>query len=210
MCRTCRDGGGPPNKVRKAGMSRQDRVRSSMALNTRLCHPPGVEPERILSRLGYHRRTGISARSCPGVAPLRQPASPRMWSGILEPPRIEAAASRPAPLAPHRRQHSNHHDWRSRPQSAAARRRELLKIKIAALFEATETAGRTSLNTDPLLMNGHHATSHALAAVRQESAISTELHTFRQIHKYGQHNQVPLWRFGHYPTFTARPDLFGY
>ena len=31
---------------------------------------------------------------------------------------------------------SGYHDWRSRPQSAAAKRRELLKIKIRALFEA--------------------------------------------------------------------------
>jgi putative transposase len=31
---------------------------------------------------------------------------------------------------------SGYHDWRSRPQSAAAKRRELLKIKIKALFEA--------------------------------------------------------------------------
>ena len=31
---------------------------------------------------------------------------------------------------------SGYHDWRSRPQSVAAKRRELLKIKIAALFEA--------------------------------------------------------------------------
>jgi putative transposase len=31
---------------------------------------------------------------------------------------------------------SGYYDWRSRPDSAAARRRELLKIKIGALFEA--------------------------------------------------------------------------
>jgi len=31
---------------------------------------------------------------------------------------------------------SGYYDWRSRPQSAAAKRRELLKIKIRALFEA--------------------------------------------------------------------------
>lgn len=31
---------------------------------------------------------------------------------------------------------SGYHDWRSRPQCAAAKRRELLKIKITALFEA--------------------------------------------------------------------------
>ena len=31
---------------------------------------------------------------------------------------------------------SGYYDWRSRPQSAAAKRRELLKIKIKALFEA--------------------------------------------------------------------------
>ena len=31
---------------------------------------------------------------------------------------------------------SGYYDWRSRPQSAAAQRRELLKIKIRALFEA--------------------------------------------------------------------------
>jgi len=98
----------------------------------------------MLSRLGYHRRTGISARSCPGVAPCGSPRAIACGLG------------------------------------------------------------------SPLLMNGHHAKSHALAAVRQELAISTELHTFRQIHKYGQYNQVLLWRFGHCPTFTARPDLFGY
>jgi putative transposase len=33
---------------------------------------------------------------------------------------------------------SGYCDWRSRPQSAAARRRELLKIKIKALFEASD------------------------------------------------------------------------
>ena len=33
---------------------------------------------------------------------------------------------------------SGYYDWRSRPQSAAARRRELLKIKIKALFEAND------------------------------------------------------------------------
>jgi putative transposase len=31
---------------------------------------------------------------------------------------------------------SGYYDWRSRPQSAAAKRRELLKVKIKALFEA--------------------------------------------------------------------------
>ena len=31
---------------------------------------------------------------------------------------------------------SGYYDWRSRPQSATAQRRELLKIKIKALFEA--------------------------------------------------------------------------
>ena len=31
---------------------------------------------------------------------------------------------------------SGYYDWRSRPQSATARRRELLKVKIKALFEA--------------------------------------------------------------------------
>jgi putative transposase len=31
---------------------------------------------------------------------------------------------------------SGYYDWRSRPQSAASKRRELLKIKIRALFEA--------------------------------------------------------------------------
>jgi putative transposase len=31
---------------------------------------------------------------------------------------------------------SGYYDWRSRPQSAAAARRELLKIRIKALFEA--------------------------------------------------------------------------
>jgi len=31
---------------------------------------------------------------------------------------------------------SGYYDWRTRPQSAAAKRRELLKIKVAALFEA--------------------------------------------------------------------------
>jgi putative transposase len=31
---------------------------------------------------------------------------------------------------------SGYYDWRSRPQSAAAERRELLKVKISALFEA--------------------------------------------------------------------------
>ena len=31
---------------------------------------------------------------------------------------------------------SGYYDWRSRPQSAAAKRRELLKIKVKALFEA--------------------------------------------------------------------------
>ena len=31
---------------------------------------------------------------------------------------------------------SGYYDWRSRPQSAAGKRRELLKIKIKALFEA--------------------------------------------------------------------------
>ena len=30
---------------------------------------------------------------------------------------------------------SGYYEWRSRPQSAAAKRRELLKIKIKALFE---------------------------------------------------------------------------
>jgi hypothetical protein len=33
---------------------------------------------------------------------------------------------------------SGYYDWRSRPQSATARRRELLKIKIKALFEASD------------------------------------------------------------------------
>ena len=33
---------------------------------------------------------------------------------------------------------SGYYDWRSRPQSATARRRELLKIKIKALFEAND------------------------------------------------------------------------
>ena len=33
---------------------------------------------------------------------------------------------------------SGYYEWRSRPQSAAARRRELLKIKIEALFEAND------------------------------------------------------------------------
>jgi putative transposase len=33
---------------------------------------------------------------------------------------------------------SGYYEWRSRPQSAAARRRELLKIKIGALFEAND------------------------------------------------------------------------
>jgi putative transposase len=33
---------------------------------------------------------------------------------------------------------SGYYDWRSRPQSATARRRELLKIKIEALFEASD------------------------------------------------------------------------
>ena len=33
---------------------------------------------------------------------------------------------------------SGYYDWRSRPQSATARRRELLKIKIQALFEASD------------------------------------------------------------------------
>ena len=33
---------------------------------------------------------------------------------------------------------SGYYEWRSRPQSAAARRRELLKIKITALFEAND------------------------------------------------------------------------
>ena len=33
---------------------------------------------------------------------------------------------------------SGYYEWRSRPQSAAARRRELLKIKIKALFEAND------------------------------------------------------------------------
>jgi transposase InsO family protein len=33
---------------------------------------------------------------------------------------------------------SGYYDWRSRPQSAAAARRELLKIKIKALFEAND------------------------------------------------------------------------
>jgi len=31
---------------------------------------------------------------------------------------------------------SGYYDWRSRPESATAKRRELLKIKIRALFEA--------------------------------------------------------------------------
>ena len=31
---------------------------------------------------------------------------------------------------------SGYYDWRSRPQSAAGKRRELLKMKIKALFEA--------------------------------------------------------------------------
>jgi len=31
---------------------------------------------------------------------------------------------------------SGYYDWRSRPQSAAAKRSELLKIKVKALFEA--------------------------------------------------------------------------
>ena len=31
---------------------------------------------------------------------------------------------------------SGYYEWRSRPQSAAAKRRELLKIKIKALFDA--------------------------------------------------------------------------
>jgi putative transposase len=34
---------------------------------------------------------------------------------------------------------SGFHDWRSRPESATARRRELLKIKIKALFEANDS-----------------------------------------------------------------------
>jgi hypothetical protein len=33
---------------------------------------------------------------------------------------------------------SGFYDWRSRPESATTRRRELLKIKIRALFEANE------------------------------------------------------------------------
>ena len=33
---------------------------------------------------------------------------------------------------------SGYYEWRSRPQSAAARRRELLKIKIKTLFEAND------------------------------------------------------------------------
>ena len=33
---------------------------------------------------------------------------------------------------------SGYYDWRSRPQSLTARRRELLKIKIKALFEAND------------------------------------------------------------------------
>jgi putative transposase len=33
---------------------------------------------------------------------------------------------------------SGYYDWKSRPQSATARRRELLKIKIEALFEASD------------------------------------------------------------------------
>jgi putative transposase len=35
---------------------------------------------------------------------------------------------------------SGFYDWRSRPESATARRRELLKIKIKALFEANDSA----------------------------------------------------------------------
>ena len=34
---------------------------------------------------------------------------------------------------------SGFYDWRSRPESATARRRELLKIKIKALFEANDS-----------------------------------------------------------------------
>jgi hypothetical protein len=35
---------------------------------------------------------------------------------------------------------SGYYDWRTRPQSPAAKRRELLKIKIKALFEANNDA----------------------------------------------------------------------
>jgi hypothetical protein len=44
---------------------------------------------------------------------------------------------------------SGFYDWKSRPKSATAKRRELLKIKIKALFEANNSEYGSGGSTPP-------------------------------------------------------------
>jgi putative transposase len=63
---------------------------------------------------------------------------------------------------------SGYYEWRSRPESATARRRELLKIKINALFEANdETYGYRRLHA-ALVRGGEQASDELVRQLMRE------------------------------------------
>jgi putative transposase len=63
---------------------------------------------------------------------------------------------------------SGYYEWRSRPESATARRRELLKIKINALFEANdETYGYRRLHA-ALVRGGEQASDELVRQLIRE------------------------------------------
>jgi transposase InsO family protein len=63
---------------------------------------------------------------------------------------------------------SGYYEWRSRPQSPAAQRRELLKIKIKALFEANdETYGYRRIHA-ALVRGGEQASDELVRQLMRE------------------------------------------
>lgn len=63
---------------------------------------------------------------------------------------------------------SGYYEWRSRPQSATAQRRELLKIKVRALFEANdETYGYRRVHA-ALVRGGEHVSDELVRQLMRE------------------------------------------
>jgi putative transposase len=66
---------------------------------------------------------------------------------------------------------SGFYDWKSRPQSATAKRRELLKIKIRALFEANNAEYRYRRIHAVLVRGGEQASSELIRRLMREMGL---------------------------------------